>query len=86
MNVYVIESEQNRELCEYLKRQKYNVVENLTKLCDCSVIIVSQIKKVKEALELIDVGLQLGLDVICLKEPQYNFVCKLLIQDGACFV
>lgn len=86
MSIYVIEKEQNIELCEYLKHQKYIVVEDVTKLCNCSVILVSQIKKVKEALELIDVGLQLGLDVICVKEPQYNFVCKLLIQDGANFV
>lgn len=86
MNIYIIEKEQNVEIYEYLKSQKYNIVEKLTDLHKCSAIIVSKVKKTREALELIDVSLQLGLDVICLKEPQYNFVCNLLIQDGACFV
>lgn len=86
MNIYIIEKEQNVEIYEYLKSKKYNIVENLTELHKCSAIIVSKVKKTREALELIDVSLQLGLDVICLKESQYNFVCNLLIQDGACFV
>lgn len=86
MNVYVIEKEENAEICEHLKHQKYNVVENLTKLHNCSVILVSQVKKVREALELIDVGLGLGLEVICLMPSRYNFVCKILIQDGAIYV
>lgn len=83
MNVYVIEKEQNAEICEHLKRKKYNVVENITKLHNCSVILVSQVKKVREALELIDVGLGLGIEVLCLKPFQNSFVCNLLIQDGA---
>lgn len=86
MNIYVIEKEQNTEICEYLKGKKYNVVEKLNDLYKCRAVIVSKVKKIREALELIDVGLQLGLDIICLKEAQYNFVCDLLIQDGAMYV
>lgn len=86
MNIYIIEKENNVEIYEYLKGKKYNIVEKLTDLHKCNAVIVSKVKKTREALELIDVGLQLGLDVICLKEPKYNFVCNLLIQDGACFV
>lgn len=86
MNIYILEKENNVEISEHLKHQNYNVVEKLTDLHKCSVVIVSKVKKVQEALEIIDVGLGLGLDVICMRQPQYNFVCNLLIQDGAFFV
>lgn len=86
MNIYIIEKENNMDIYNYLTLKSYLVQDNVQCLNKCNVVIVSRVQKVKEALDIIDISLQNGAEVVCIK-PNYNdFVCRLLIRDGAIFV
>lgn len=83
MNIYIIEKENNEDIYNYLSLKNYLIQDKLQYLNKCSVVIVSRVQKIKEALDIIDMSLQNGAEVICIK-PNYNdFVCRLLIRDGA---
>lgn len=86
MNIYIIEKENNMDIYNYLTLKSYLVQDKVQCLNKCNVVIVSRVQKVKEALDIIDISLQNGAEVVCIK-PNYNdFVCRLLIRDGAIFV
>ena len=85
MKVFVIESELNKEIVEHISK-KYIIQNNINKLYECGAVIVGRVKNIKLALEIIDVVLQLGIDVICVKENVNNFVCNLLIKEGAIYI
>ena len=86
MKIYIIEKENNMDIYNYLTLKKHLVLDKIQYLNKCNVVIVSRVQKIKEALEIIDISLQSGVEVVCIK-PKYNdFVCNLLIKDGATFV
>lgn len=86
MRIYIIEKENNMDIYNYLTLKKHLVLDKIQHLNKCNVVIVSRVQKIKEALEIIDISLQNGVEVVCIK-PNYNdFVCNLLIKDGATFV
>lgn len=58
------------------------IIYHLMKISD--VILVGKITKIKEALDIIDMGLALGKEIICIKNSGY--VANKLIKDGAIYV
>ena len=58
------------------------IIYHLMKISD--VILVGKITKIKEALDIIDMGLALGKEIICIKNSGY--VANNLIKDGAIYV
>lgn len=87
MRIFVIEQDKNLHLVKYLK-EKYLVETNIQNLKKCSVVVISNIVNIKLALEIVDVALQQGIEVICIKSQNYKqcFVCNLLIYEGAMYV
>ena len=59
-----------------------DIIYHLMKISD--VILVGKITKIKEALDIIDMGLSLGKEIICIKNSGY--VANKLIKDGAIYV
>ena len=58
------------------------VMYYLMKISD--VIVVGKIEKIKEALDIIDIGLSMGKEVVCIKNSGY--LANKLINDGAKWV
>jgi len=87
MKVFVIESELNSEIVEYICK-KYKVEKDVTKLKSCSVVVVSLVKDIKLALQIIEVALQYGIEIICIRAKfcKEAFACNLLIKEGANYV
>lgn len=82
MKIYVVERKINLELTLLLKKMKYNITDNFS---DCSVVIVSKIKNNKEALNIVEVALQMGKEVVCFRPERCpeDFVCSILSREGA---
>lgn len=86
MKIYLIEKNNNKELYNYLKC-KY-VVVNKKEISKAKVILVNKVVNVKEALEIIDFALSIGIEVVCIKNnfAKEYYVCNYLIKDGAIYV
>lgn len=87
MKIFVIENELNSEIVEYISK-KYDIEKEITKLNSCGVVIVSLVKDIKLSLQIIDIALQCGIEVVCIR-PKFckeAFVCNLLIKEGAMYV
>lgn len=86
MNIYLIEKDNNKELCEILNK-KYKLLENkdISKAC---VIIVNKVHDVRHALDIIDYALSLGKEILCIKNnfAKEHYVCNYLIREGASFI
>lgn len=87
MNVFIIESTLNYEIVDCV-RNKYNVETDLFKIKNCNVLIVGLVEDIKLALKIIDIALQNGIEVICIKYGTYKkaFVSNLLINEGAIYI
>ena len=84
MKVYVIEPLNNIELCEYLREKKV-YVKNLT-LAD--VVIVDKALNVRKSLDIIDIALMHGKEILCIKNgfAKEYYVSNYLINDGAIYI
>lgn len=79
-----MEVENNIELYEYLKN-KYTIKKEPNMIFKCQVVIMAKVINIKEALNIADIALHNGIEIICIKQP-YNkcgFVSNLLIKEGA---
>jgi len=87
MRIFVVEKELNLEIVEHL-RTKYTVEKDIKKLKSCRVLIIGMVKDIKLALQIIEVALQLGIEVICIRPNlcKEAFTCNLLIKEGAMYV
>ena len=83
MKIYLVESESNKELYNYLMK-KYIMVQ-YANLNEAKVIIVNKVYNVRKALDIVDFALNNGKEVICLKNKigKEYYVCNYLIKDGA---
>ncbi len=70
-NIYIRNNASIEEIIYYLMKNS-------------DVIIVGKITKIKEALDIIDMGLALGKEIICIKNSGY--VANNLIKDGAIYI
>ena len=86
MNIYLIEPYNNKEIYKILSK-KYKMVktEDISKAC---VIIVNKVYNVRQALDIIDYGLSVGKEILCIKNnfAKEHYVCNYLIKEGARYV
>jgi len=86
MIIYLIESKNNKDLYNYLKR-KYIVVTKRD-LNEANVVIVNKVYNVKQALDIVDFALSKGKEVLCVKNnfAKEHYVCNYLIRNGANYI
>ena len=84
MKVYLLEYENNKDLCEYLKER--NMWCNDMFLAD--VVIVNKVENIRRGLDVVDSMLMQGKEVICIKNKfgKEYYVCNHLIKEGAMYV
>lgn len=84
MKVYVLEPKNNIELCKYLRDKK--VYEKNLTLAD--VVIVDKALNVRRSLDIIDIALMHGKEILCIKNEfaKEYYVCNYLIKDGAKYI
>ena len=84
MKVYVLEKENNVELWKYLK------VKNIlcTNIYSADVIIVNKVVNIRKGLDVIDIALMMGKEIICIKNRfgKEYYVCNHLIEEGAIYI
>lgn len=83
MKIYIIESENNKEIASYLK-EKHQIL-NIYNISEADVIIVNKVHNIKLALNIIDCALNLGKEIICIKNRfgKEYYVSNYLIKNGA---
>ena len=89
MRILVIESERNREIVEFLENtNKYVIQNDITMLSECNIVIVGLVQNIREALDIIEIALQYGIEIICIKQKfcKESYVCNLLIKEGALYI
>lgn len=86
MKIYLIEQENNQELYKFLSN-KYRMLK-FKDISKASVIIVNKVYDVKQALDIIDYGLSMGKEILCIKNnfAKEHYVCNYLIKEGARYV
>ena len=84
MKVYVLEPKNNIELCKYLRDKK--VYEKNLTLAD--VVIVDKALNVRRSLDIIDIALMRGKEILCIKNgfAKEYYVSNHLIYDGAKYI
>lgn len=84
MKVYVLEPKNNIELCKYLRDKK--VYEKNLTLAD--VVIVDKALNVRRSLDIIDIALMHGKEILCIKNgfAKEYYVSNHLIYDGAKYI
>lgn len=84
MKVYVLEPKNNIELCKYLRDKK--VYEKNLTLAD--VVIVDKALNVRRSLDIIDIALMHGKEILCIKHgfAKEYYVSNHLIYDGAKYI
>ena len=86
MKLYLIESENNKDLYKFLI-EKY-VIVNKNELKQANVIVVNKVYNIKDGLDIVDFALNNGIEIICLKNnfAKEHYLCNFLIQNGACYI
>lgn len=87
MKIYIIEYENNKELENEIS-SKYYIEHNVNKLHKCKLVIVCKVDKYKEALCIVDAALQMGIEILCVKNKfsHKSFISNLLISEGAMYI
>lgn len=84
IKLYILEKDLNPKIYEYL-RAHYLVTNNVFQ---SDVIIVSKVKKVSVAFDIIDFALATGKEIVCIKGnfSKENYVSSNLIKNGATWI
>ena len=84
MKVTVLERRNNMEWYEYLKEK--NIWCSNIYLAD--VVIVNKVENIRRGLDIIDIMLMRGKEVICIKNKfgKEYYVCNHLIKEGALYI
>lgn len=86
MKIYLVEENNNKELCDYLNKK--HVLVTKSRIKEAKVIIVNKVNNVKNALDIVDFGLSQGKEIICIKNnfAKEHYVCNYLIKNGANYI
>lgn len=91
LNIYVLDIHLNIDLKKYLQI-KYNVLKTDEKynnskfnfINQADVILVSNVKNISEGLEIIDIALSMGKEIVCVMDKlNENYLAYILKKDGA---
>lgn len=84
MKIYLLEPKSNMELYNYLNA-RYNLTNNIL---DSNVIIIHKVCNIKLGLDIVDLALKYGIEIICIKScfAKEHYVTNYLIKNGANYV